>query len=66
MHENFTVRNVKCGGCVKAIQQGLQALPGVDQVDVVIDGGKVSVTGPALDRAQLAAKLSELGYPEAG
>jgi copper chaperone len=66
MQENFTVRNVKCGGCVKAIQQGLQALPGVESVDVVIEGGKVSVAGPALDRAQLATKLAELGYPEAG
>ncbi|MFP5504923.1 MAG: heavy-metal-associated domain-containing protein [Gammaproteobacteria bacterium] len=65
MHEYFTVRNVKCGGCVKAIQQGLQGLPGVQRIEVVIDGGKVSVEGDALDRAQLAAKLSELGYPEA-
>lgn len=65
MQENFTVKNVKCGGCVKAIQQGLQALAGVESVDVTIDGGKVSVAGPALDRAQLAAKLAELGYPEA-
>lgn len=66
MQENFIVRNVKCGGCVKAIQQGLQALPGVQRVDVVIEGGKVSVEGDALDRTQLAAKLGELGYPEAG
>lgn len=66
MQEDFSVKNVKCGGCIKAIQQGLQSLPGVDAVDVTIEGGKVRVEGPALDRAQLAAKLSELGYPEAG
>ena len=66
MQEHFTVRNVKCGGCVKAIQDGLRALPGVTQVDVVIDGGKVTVEGDALDRTQIAAKLSQLGYPEAG
>lgn len=66
MQEHFTVRNVKCGGCVKAIQGGLGALPGVARVEVVIDGGKVTVEGDALDRARLSAKLSELGYPEAG
>ena len=66
MQEQFTVRNVKCGGCVKAIQDGLRTLPGVTQVDVVIDGGKVTVEGDTLDRAQLSAKLSALGYPEAG
>lgn len=64
MQERFTVKNVKCGGCVKAIQDGLRALPGVAAVEVVIDGGKVTVEGDRLDRAQLAAKLSELGYPE--
>lgn len=66
MQEEFSVKNVKCGGCVKAIQQGLQALPGVAAVTVTIEGGKVSVEGPAPDRAQLSAKLAELGYPEAG
>ncbi|MBU1193024.1 MAG: heavy-metal-associated domain-containing protein [Gammaproteobacteria bacterium] len=64
MQESFSVKHVKCGGCVKAIQQGLQALPGVTAVTVVIDGGAVTVEGEALDRTQLAAKLSELGYPE--
>ena len=65
MQETFSVKNVKCGGCVKAIQNGLGGLPGVRAVEVVIDGGKVSVEGDDLDRAQLSAKLSELGYPEA-
>lgn len=66
MQEVFSVKNVKCGGCVTAIEQGLQALPGVSAVSVVIEGGKVTVEGDALERARLAAKLSELGYPEAG
>lgn len=65
MQEDFTVKNVKCGGCVKAIQNGLQTLPGIAAVEVSIDGGKVSVSGDRLDRTQIAAKLSELGYPEA-
>lgn len=65
MQEVFSVKNVKCGGCVTAIEQGLRALPGVSAVTVVIDGGKVTVEGDALERAQLAAKLSDLGYPEA-
>lgn len=63
--ENFIVKNVKCGGCVSTIENGLKSLPGVDRVEVSIDGGKVSVTGSALSREQLAAKLQELGYPEA-
>lgn len=64
-NEQFTVLNVKCGGCVSNIQNGLKDLPGVDAVEVTIESGQVSVTGDNLDRAQLSAKLSELGYPEA-
>jgi copper chaperone len=63
--EEFTVSNVKCGGCVSAIENGLKALPGVEQVEVTIDGGRVSVTGEGLSREQLSSKLAELGYPEA-
>lgn len=63
--ETFTVKNVKCGGCVSAIENGLKALPGVDSVEVVIDGGKVTVAGSEISHEQLSAKLRELGYPEA-
>jgi len=63
--ETFVVKNVKCGGCVSAIESGLKTVPGVDSINVEIDGGKVTVSGSALSREQLAAKLQELGYPEA-
>lgn len=63
--EQFTVQNVKCGGCVSAIENGLGELPGVESVEVIIDGGKVTVNGDNLSREQLSGKLQELGYPEA-
>lgn len=62
-NEIFNVQNVKCGGCASAIQEGLGALDGVGSVEVVVESGQVSVAGEGLDRAVLAAKLSELGYP---
>jgi copper chaperone len=63
--ETFIVKNVKCGGCVSAIENGLKSLAGVESVEVTIDGGKVVVSGNGLSREQLTAKLQELGYPEA-
>jgi copper chaperone CopZ len=63
--EIFAVKNVKCGGCVANIAKGLASLPGVDKVDVEISGGRVTVQGNNLDRAQIAARLREIGYPEA-
>ncbi len=62
--EEFTVKNVKCGGCVANIHNGLKDIPGVSAVEVTL-AGKVSVSGEGLDRAALSARLAELGYPVA-
>ena len=62
--EEFTVKNVKCGGCIATIHNGLKELPGVSAVEVTL-AGQVTVRGEQLDRAALKAKLTELGYPEA-
>jgi copper chaperone len=61
--EQFTVQNVKCGGCVSAIENGLKELAGVSEVEVIIEGGLVRVSGEALDRNAITDRLAALGYP---
>lgn len=63
-NEEFTVQNVKCQGCVSAIHEGLTMLPGIQDAQVEIETGHVSVTGENLNRTQISEKLAELGYPE--
>ncbi|MDH3327563.1 MAG: heavy-metal-associated domain-containing protein [Gammaproteobacteria bacterium] len=63
---NLKASNVKCGGCVSNIENGLQDVEGIDAVSVTIDGGKVSITGTNLNRDAISNKLIELGYPEQG
>lgn len=63
--EHFKVLNVKCGGCAANIKNGLAELPAVSEVEVDIESGEVDVSGEQLDRNQLAARLADLGYPEA-
>ena len=63
--EKFSVKNVKCGGCVNTIREGLMGMDGVQSVDVTIEGGAVTVSGEDLDRVALTQKLGQLGYPEA-
>ncbi len=63
--EVFQVRNVRCQGCVTAIREGLAELAGVDEVEVSIEEGRVTVRGQGLERARIAEKLAALGYPEA-
>ncbi|GBQ49006.1 cation/copper resistance transporter ATPase CopZ [Acidomonas methanolica] len=40
---HLTVEGMTCGGCVKNLKAALEAVPGVETADVVLEGGKVSV-----------------------
>lgn len=64
MQETLQVQNVKCGGCVSAIREGLLTMNGVTQVQVDIPTGMVTVEGANLSRPALSEKLAQLGYPE--
>ncbi len=59
----FDVQNVKCGGCASAIADGLKPLDGVDEVEVNIDNGHVSIHGNALPEEAILDKLTTLGFP---
>jgi copper chaperone CopZ len=63
--EVFNVKNVKCGGCASAIQDGIKDQPGVAAVEVEVSNGQVTVRGEGLDRSVLGTMLAALGYPEA-
>jgi copper chaperone len=60
---DMKVQNVKCGGCVKTIQEGLAPLAGIDSVQVDIATGTVSITGDSFSVAEINASLAALGYP---
>jgi copper chaperone len=62
--EIVLAQNIKCGGCVTRIREGLSPLAGVSAVDVDIATGRVTVTGGSVSRMAITAKLAELGYPE--
>ncbi|MGV6816975.1 MAG: heavy-metal-associated domain-containing protein [Thiotrichales bacterium] len=60
------VENIKCGGCASSITSKLKAMPGVDAVDVDIESGEVMLEGDENQRANVAAELLRMGYPERG
>lgn len=62
--EIFVAQNIKCGGCVTRVREGLLTLSGIDTVEVDIPSGRVTVSGPAASRPTIHTKLAELGYPE--
>jgi copper chaperone CopZ len=64
-HQIF-VDNIKCGGCMNSIKTALLKLNGVTAVEIFKEEDKVCVSGIAVEKEVLVAKLSSLGYPEKG
>ncbi len=59
--------NLKCGGCANTLKKGLLELDGISDVSVDLEASKVTI--PTEDEQLLEkvkAKLSSMGYPEAG
>lgn len=64
MKLEFQVANVKCQGCAAAISTGLAKHAQVQQVQVDVAGGRVTVEAATEIREELSVMLKELGYPE--
>ena len=61
--QTYTVTGMTCGHCVASVTEEVQELPGVENVDVVLETGAVTVTSAEpLDDAAVQAAVEEAGY----
>jgi len=59
----YTVTGMTCGHCVQAVTDELTALEGVQQVDVDLTSGAVTVVSDTpLTEEAVAAAVDEAGY----
>ena len=58
----YSVPGVSCEHCRAAITRELDAVAGVEQVDVDLDAKLVTVRGSRLADPQLLAAIDEAGY----
>jgi copper chaperone CopZ len=61
----YTVPDMSCGHCEKAVSSELAQVAGVSSVDVDLATKRVVVHGEALDDAALRAAIAEAGYEAA-
>jgi copper chaperone CopZ len=60
---NYTVTGMTCAHCVSSVTEEIQELPGVENVDVVLETGTLTVTSSqSLDDAAVRAAVEEAGY----
>lgn len=59
----WTVTGMTCGHCVASVTEEIGELDGVEQVDVTLGTGAVTVTSAApLERTAVEAAVAEAGY----
>jgi copper chaperone len=60
---SYTVTGMTCSHCVASVTEEIQQIPGVKDVDVVLETGALSVTsGQAIDDHAVKAAVEEAGY----
>lgn len=60
----MNVKGMSCGGCVASVKRVLQAVPGVDDVDVTLSPGAATVTydPQRTDAVKLRGAVEGAGY----
>jgi copper chaperone len=66
MSYKLSVENIKCGGCANTITTRLNELDAVNDCQVDIENGVVTIDGDDSSQAEITALLLKLGYPETG
>ncbi len=66
MSENistYTVTGMTCGHCVTSVTEEVQEIPGVEDVEVILETGALTVTSDnPVDDAVVRAAVEEAGY----
>lgn len=63
----YLVKGMTCDHCVNAVSSEVRAIPGVEDVQVDLPSGEVTVTSAApLDPAAVSAAVDEAGYELVG
>ena len=61
--QTFTVTGMTCGHCAASVTEEISELPGVDNVEVVVETGAVTVTAAdPLAESAVRAAVEEAGY----
>ena len=59
----YTVAGMTCGHCVASVTEEVQEIAGVEDVDVVLESGTLTVTSSQpLDDAAVRSAVEEAGY----
>lgn len=62
MTKTISIEGMHCQHCVAAVNEALQAVPGVTSVAVSLESNNAVVEGASLDEAALKAAVEDTGF----
>ncbi len=66
MKQHIEVENIKCGGCANTIRKRLNEQFSLDNVEIDIEQGAITLEADSLDLDAVAGTLRGIGYPLRG
>ena len=66
MSYEIAVENIKCGGCANTITSKLSTLDYIENSQVDIENGLITINGDETHKDEVVQLLLKLGYPECG
>jgi copper chaperone len=63
---NYRVEGMSCGHCRSSVLEEVGEVAGVEQADVELERGLLSVRGDGFSDEQIAAAVSDAGYQLTG
>ncbi len=59
---SYTVSGMTCGHCALSVREEVGEVAGVDQVEVELDSGRLTVGGPGFSDDDVRAAVANAGY----
>lgn len=60
--DTLKIKGMSCQHCVGAVQKALGKFPGLSQIDVNLEAGEATFVNNGVDRQQLRAAISKIGF----
>ncbi len=60
--ETLKIKGMSCQHCVGSVKKVLESIPGLSGITVNLDAGQATFTNNGVDRAQIRAAISKIGF----
>jgi copper chaperone len=60
--ETLKIKGMSCQHCVGSVKKALESLPGISQVTVDLEAGQATFLNNSVDRQQLRAAITKIGF----